>query len=51
MIKSDRFWYRINKFKTAAGLRRSLNCDFPLLSDTCSRVDNIAKVHGYCVCY
>ena len=25
MIKSDRFWYRINNFKKVAGLRRSLN--------------------------
>ena len=26
MIKSDRFWHRIIKFKTVAGLRRSLIC-------------------------
>ena len=26
MIKSDRFWHRINKFKTVVGLRRALNC-------------------------
>ena len=42
MIKSYRFWHRINKFKTVAGLRRSLNCDFP----PSSNIDELIEWHG-----
>ena len=42
MIKSDRFWHRIIKFKTVAGLRRSLNCDFP----PSSTLDESIEWHG-----
>ena len=34
LIKSDRFWHQIDKLKTVAGLRPSLNCDPPALTST-----------------
>ena len=40
MIKSDRFWHRINKIKTVAGLRRSLNC---------SKAFNLKQDRGFAI--